>query len=74
MSFAIYYILKNPDVLRKLQTEIYTVVGDQPIQCEDLDHLHYLTGKCYEYPSFLRINGRIQTVRGLHLLPNTAQR
>ena len=53
MSFAIYYILKNPEILRKLQTEIYTVVGDQPIQCEDLDHLHYLTGECsYVYACY----------------------
>ncbi|KAI5891509.1 cytochrome P450 [Schizophyllum commune H4-8] len=60
MSFAIYYILKNPDVLRKLQTEIYTVVGDQPIQCEDLDHLHYLTAILRETlrlqpPAFIRV-------------------
>ncbi|KAL1663021.1 cytochrome P450 [Schizophyllum commune] len=60
MSFAIYYILKNPEILRRLQTEIYTVVGDQPIQCEDLDHLHYLTAILRETlrlqpPAFIRV-------------------
>ncbi|KAL1741166.1 cytochrome P450 [Schizophyllum fasciatum] len=60
MAFAIYYILKNPDVLRKLQAEIYAVVGDQPIQCEDLDHLHYLTAILRETlrlqpPAFIRV-------------------
>ncbi|TRM66771.1 cytochrome P450 [Schizophyllum amplum] len=60
MSFAIYYLIKYPDVLRKLQAEIYAVVGDQSIEYEDLARLHYLTAVLRETlrlqpPAFVRV-------------------
>ncbi|KAL0949758.1 hypothetical protein HGRIS_009796 [Hohenbuehelia grisea] len=42
LSFVVYYLLKNPEAMRKLRAEIDSVVGDRPIQYEDLSKLHYL--------------------------------
>ncbi|KAF9812238.1 hypothetical protein IEO21_06278 [Rhodonia placenta] len=43
LSFATYYILKNPEAARKLREEVDDVLGDQPIQLGDLNKLPYLT-------------------------------
>ncbi|KAJ8488103.1 hypothetical protein ONZ45_g14089 [Pleurotus djamor] len=42
LAFVVYYLLKNPEAMRKLRAEIDTVVGDRPIQYEDLSKLPYL--------------------------------
>lgn len=39
-----YYLLKNPEALRKLRAEIDEVVGDGPVQYEHLSKLPYLIG------------------------------
>lgn len=44
LSFITYYLLKNPDVMRKLRDEVDRVVGDRQIQAEHLTNLPYLTG------------------------------
>jgi cytochrome P450/NADPH-cytochrome P450 reductase len=40
----VYYLLKNPETLRKLRAEIDEVLGDRPVQYEHLGKLKYLTG------------------------------
>ncbi|KAL0564092.1 hypothetical protein V5O48_017963 [Marasmius crinis-equi] len=43
MSFMTYYLIKNPQTMRKLQAEIDEVVGGEPIQYQDLSKMPYLT-------------------------------
>ncbi|KAJ3999405.1 cytochrome P450 [Lentinula boryana] len=42
MSFALYYLLKHPEVMKELQSEIDNVLGDQPVQLGDLTRMQYL--------------------------------
>ncbi|KAF5387254.1 hypothetical protein D9757_006892 [Collybiopsis confluens] len=42
MSFMCYYLIKNPETMRKLQDEIDEVLGGQPAQSQDLSKMHYL--------------------------------
>ena len=44
LSFATYFMVKNPDVMRKAHEEVDEVLGDQPIQVGDLSKLKYLAG------------------------------
>ncbi|KAJ7579319.1 fatty acid hydroxylase [Mycena floridula] len=43
LSFIIYFLLRNPESLRKLRIEVDTVVGARPLRTEDLSKLPYLT-------------------------------
>ncbi|KAK0459209.1 fatty acid hydroxylase [Desarmillaria tabescens] len=43
MTFTVYYLLKNPDKMRKLRAEIDEVLGGRPLEVEDFDKLPYLT-------------------------------
>ncbi|KAH9922456.1 cytochrome P450 [Fomitopsis serialis] len=43
LSFLMYFILKKPEVMRKLREEIDEVLGDEPPQIGDLTKLPYLT-------------------------------
>ncbi|KAF4598867.1 hypothetical protein EYR38_007278 [Pleurotus pulmonarius] len=43
LAFVVYYLLKNPEALRKLRAEIDEVVGEGPVQYEHLSKLPYLT-------------------------------
>ncbi len=45
LTFTIYFLLKNPDKMRKLRAEIDEVLGGRPLEVEDLDKLPYLIGK-----------------------------
>lgn len=47
LSFMTYYLIKNPDVMRKLRDEVDRVIGDQLIRPEHLSKLPYLTGVLY---------------------------
>lgn len=38
----VYFLLKNPETLRKLRTEVDTVLEGKPMQPEDMDRLPYL--------------------------------
>jgi cytochrome P450 / NADPH-cytochrome P450 reductase len=44
MAFLTYYLLKNPETLRKLQAEVDRVAEGRPIQITDLSKMTYLTG------------------------------
>ncbi|KAI0768383.1 cytochrome P450 [Irpex lacteus] len=43
LSFCVYYLIKHPNVMRKAQTEVDDVLGDQQLQPEDLSKFPYLT-------------------------------
>lgn len=45
MTFTTYYLLKNPETMRKLRAEIDQVLGGRPVQCGDFSNLPYLTGQ-----------------------------
>ena len=40
----VYYLIKNPQTMRKLQAEVDEVLGGQPAQFQDLSKMPYLTG------------------------------
>jgi cytochrome P450/NADPH-cytochrome P450 reductase len=40
----IYYLLKNPETLRKLRAQVDEVLGTRPIQYDDFAKLPYLIG------------------------------
>ncbi|KAJ7118363.1 bifunctional P-450/NADPH-P450 reductase [Mycena epipterygia] len=42
MSFMVYYLLKNPETLRKLRAQVDEVIGTRPVQYEDFANLPYL--------------------------------
>ncbi|OCH86500.1 cytochrome P450 [Obba rivulosa] len=42
LTFAIYHIVKHPEVLRRLREEIDEVLGEQPIQLGDISKLPYI--------------------------------
>ncbi|KAJ7118091.1 cytochrome P450 [Mycena epipterygia] len=42
MSFMVYYLLKNPETLRKLRAQIDEVLGSRSIQYDDFANLPYL--------------------------------
>ncbi|KAK0195936.1 fatty acid hydroxylase [Armillaria mellea] len=42
MTFTIYFLLKNPEKMRKLQAEVDEVLGGRPLEVGDFDKLPYL--------------------------------
>ncbi|KAE9394063.1 cytochrome P450 [Gymnopus androsaceus JB14] len=42
MSFALYYLLKYPETMTRLQSEVDSILGDQPAQLCDLTRMEYL--------------------------------
>ena len=40
-----YYLLKNPEAMRKLREEIDTTIGDRPMNVKDVNKLPYLLGE-----------------------------
>lgn len=44
LSFFTYYVLKKPEVLRKLRAELDEVLGGEVPQLSDFNKLPYLTG------------------------------
>ena len=52
LTFALYFLMKNPETLRKLREEIDSVLGDQVMQMTDLGKMPYCVGQCAVY--FLR--------------------
>lgn len=44
LSFLTYFVLKKPEVLRKLRAELDEVLGNEPPQLSDLNKLPYLAG------------------------------
>jgi hypothetical protein len=45
LSFLTYYLLKHPNVMRKLRDEIEEVIGTEQPQYEHLSKLPYLNGE-----------------------------
>ena len=45
LTFMTYYLLKNPEAMRKLREEIDTKIGDRPMTVHDVGKLPYLLGK-----------------------------
>ncbi|KAI0329045.1 bifunctional P-450/NADPH-P450 reductase [Cubamyces sp. BRFM 1775] len=42
LTFTVYYLLKNPEAMRKLREEIDTQIGDRPMSTRDVNKLPYL--------------------------------
>ena len=49
LSFITYFLLKNPDTMRKLREEVDTKIGDRPMTVQDVNKLPYLLGKDTPY-------------------------
>jgi cytochrome P450 / NADPH-cytochrome P450 reductase len=47
LSFMTYYLLKNPETMRKLRAEVDEVLQGRPLQVSELSKLPYLIGKCF---------------------------
>lgn len=45
LTFTVYYLLKNPEAMRKLREEIDTKIGERPVTVKDINQLPYLIGK-----------------------------
>ena len=45
LTFVVYYLLKNPEAMRKLREEIDTRIGDRPVTVKDVNKLPYLLGQ-----------------------------
>lgn len=50
LSFVLYYLLKNPEAMRKLREEVDTVIGDRLMTVKDVHKLPYLIGTAWYYP------------------------
>ncbi|KAJ7035907.1 fatty acid hydroxylase [Mycena alexandri] len=42
MTFMVYFLLKNPETMRKLRAQVDEVLGERPVQYEDFAKLPYL--------------------------------
>jgi cytochrome P450/NADPH-cytochrome P450 reductase len=47
MTFMVYFLLKNPEKLRKLRAQIDEVLGEREVQYEDFAKLPYLIGALF---------------------------
>ena len=56
MSFMSYFLIKNPEKMRKLRAEIDEITGGRPPTVEDLNKMHYLTGNSLAVTLFQQIN------------------
>ena len=45
LTFTTYFLLKNPEAMRKLREEIDTKIGDRPVSARDVNQLPYLLGE-----------------------------
>lgn len=43
LTFCLYFLMKNPEALRKAREEVDEVLGDQEVQAGDLGKLKYIT-------------------------------
>ncbi len=53
LTFIVYFLLKNPEALRKLREEVDTKIGDRPVNLHDVNKLPYLLGKLAHHPSLI---------------------
>ena len=45
LTFTLYFLLKNPEAMRKLREEVDSTLGDRPMSVQDVNKLPYLLGK-----------------------------
>ena len=45
LTFIMYYLLKNPEAMRKLREEVDTMIGSRLMTVDDVNKLPYLIGK-----------------------------
>lgn len=45
LTFITYYLVKNPEAMRKLREEIDTKIGSRPMTMSDVHKLPYIIGK-----------------------------
>lgn len=45
LTFITYYLVKNPEAMRKLREEIEAQIGNRPMTAADVHKLPYLIGK-----------------------------
>ena len=45
LTFIMYFLLKNPEAMRKLREEIDTKIGNRPMASSDVHKLPYLLGE-----------------------------
>lgn len=44
LTFILYFLLKNPEAMRKLREEVDTLIGSRPMTSSDVHKLPYLLG------------------------------
>ena len=45
LTFILYFLLKNPEAMRKLREEVDTMIGQRAMTVDDVHKLPYLLGK-----------------------------
>ena len=45
LSFIMYFLLKNPEAMRKLREEVDTLIGNRAMTVDDVNKLPYLLGE-----------------------------
>ena len=56
LTFIMYYLLKNPEAMRRLREEVDTLIGDRPMTVDDVHKLPYTIGTP---PCYLLLSSRL---------------
>lgn len=59
LSFAFYYLLKNPSTYQKVQQEVDQVIGREPIKVEHVTKLPYVASVCTPLVPFVPVYTRL---------------
>ena len=54
LTFTLYYLLKNPEAMRKVREEIDTKLGGRPMTVQDVNKLPYLLGEHHKHSLIMR--------------------
>lgn len=49
LTFTLYFLLKNPEAMRKLREEVDSKLGDRPMGVQDVNKFPYLLGQSSSY-------------------------
>ena len=49
LTFTLYFLLKNPEAMRKVREEIDTKLGGRPMTVQDVNKLPYLLGEQHSH-------------------------
>ena len=66
LTFSLYYLLKNPEAMRKLRQEVDEKIGDRPMTINDVHKLPYLIGSSPPYPGFMLVAESIRSRSSCH--------